>query len=157
MERKYSINVKEFISHLEIEILRFRDYPEVIYDILHIAESICNYNTYDYDTLMHLIESKKSGKLAGVAIYKNRCMESLKTFLRKEKDYQKSQIIKKPETITLSKKDLIKLLKESWDSSSDYTDEVNRIGSGLSNFDTPHYKDFNKWIKEKVKTLKFDD
>lgn len=55
--------------------------------------------------------------------------------------------------IIISKKKLIKLLEQTWEQSSDYTDQVSRINSGLSNFDKPTEMNKTEFINSKIKKL----
>lgn len=52
----------------------------------------------------------------------------------------------KEEMIQISSDKLNELLRNCWDSSSDYRDEFDRINNGLSNFDKPTYPNFDEWV-----------
>ena len=62
-------------------------------------------------------------------------------------------IITKENTTRLYTEEVIKLLRQCWEASYDYTEQVFRINSGLSNFDKPTYLNKNEWINKKISEL----
>lgn len=52
-----------------------------------------------------------------------------------------------------TEEEIKKLLKQCWEASYDYTEQVFRINSGLSNFDKPTYLNKNEWINKKISEL----
>lgn len=53
--------------------------------------------------------------------------------------------------VLYSKDDVKKLLNECWDAADSYREQLDRIYSGMSNFDKPTLPNRKKWILNRLK------